>query len=222
MNVTLITRVGAFAVASAVLAGCATQDGNNTAIGAASGGALGAALGEAIGGNAQAAAIGAAAGLAGGALVGQYWQDLSQRLSGSPGEKANAKATQQSDNSLLVTLPGNATFARGSARLNTAIYPTLDKIAGEMKANPALTIDVRGFTDSTGNPLANKRLSQRRAQAIADYLTEQGVPSARIASVGGFGDADPVADNATEEGRAANRRAELYLRSASAPAASNQ
>lgn len=209
MLATMITRIGGVAVAGAVLAGCATQQGTNTAAGAVGGGATGAALGEAIGGNAQAAAIGAAAGLAAGALLGHYWTDLSQRLGfGSDGK---TKATQQPDGSLQVSLPGDSSFGKGRATLNTAMDPTLVKLATEMKADRALTVDIRGFTDNSGSQKGNQTLSLRRARSVANRLTELGVSSDQIQSVRGFGSDDPVADNSTAEGRAQNRRVELYL-----------
>jgi len=209
MKATIITRIGVFAVAGAVLAGCATQQGTDTATGAVGGGAAGAALGEAIGGNGQDAAIGAAAGLAAGALLGHYWTDLTQRLGfGSDGK---TKATQQPDGSLQVTLPGDSTFGKGRATLNTAMEPALVKVANEMKADRALTVEIRGFTDNSGSSLGNQRLSLQRAKSVENLLTQLGVHSNQIASVRGFGSDDPVADNNTAEGRAQNRRVELYL-----------
>lgn len=220
MNAKLVMRLSAIAVAGAVLAGCATEQGNNQVVGAAGGGAAGAALGAAIGGNGQSAAIGALAGMLAGGTLGTYWDGLKQRLFGS-GSNAQGSAAPQADNSFKVTLHGDSTFAPNSARLNPGIYPTLDKIASEMKANPELLASIRGFTDATGGSKRNEKLSAERAQAVVDYLTEQKVPSAQIAKVEGFGSTDPVADNASAEGRAQNRRVEIYLRPSSRAAACN-
>ena len=68
-----------------------------------------------------------------------------------------------------------------------------------------------GHTDSTGNPNYNLTLSQKRAQSVASYLTDRGVARNRL-SAEGRGQNQPVADNATEAGRAQNRRVEIYLK----------
>ena len=71
-------------------------------------------------------------------------------------------------------------------------------------------VDVYGHTDSSGSDAYNQGLSERRAAAVADYLSSHGVQSARLGTRG-FGETQPVASNATEDGRAANRRVEIKI-----------
>ncbi|MEM9997720.1 MAG: OmpA family protein [Bacteroidota bacterium] len=96
-------------------------------------------------------------------------------------------------------------FATGTAQLTEASRATLNAIAANLAEYPELSITVEGHTDNTGSRDANDTLSQQRAQAVAGYLAEQGVDASRIAAVG-YGDARPVETNATDEGKAANRR----------------
>jgi outer membrane protein OmpA-like peptidoglycan-associated protein len=79
-----------------------------------------------------------------------------------------------------------------------------------MKKYNQTLIDVNGHTDSTGSDQYNLDLSRRRAQSVASYLSAQGVDGRRFA-INGYGKSDPIASNATESGRAQNRRVEIYL-----------
>jgi OOP family OmpA-OmpF porin len=85
----------------------------------------------------------------------------------------------------------------------------LDEAVAIMKANPKLTGEVHGHTDSTGSAAHNQRLSERRANAVRDYFIKQGISGDRIRAKG-FGETMPVASNDTAEGRALNRRVELH------------
>ena len=79
-----------------------------------------------------------------------------------------------------------------------------------MNKYPETKIQVSGYTDNTGNPNSNLNLSLQRAQSVANYLAAQGVSPSRISSIG-YGDRNPVASNATSEGRALNRRVEINI-----------
>jgi outer membrane protein OmpA-like peptidoglycan-associated protein len=85
----------------------------------------------------------------------------------------------------------------------------LDEAVAIMKANPKITGEVHGHTDSTGSEAHNQRLSERRANAVRDYFIKQGISADRIRAKG-FGESKPIASNDTEEGRALNRRVELH------------
>lgn len=103
------------------------------------------------------------------------------------------------------------TFAFDSAELSDADKAELDRLA-EILANPKLSFvaaSVDGYTDSVGSDKYNEKLSQRRAQAVVDYLKAKGVSMIDNVTVRGLGEADPVADNSTEDGRAQNRRVVL-------------
>ena len=100
-------------------------------------------------------------------------------------------------------------FDTGSDRLRPESTPTLEEIAGMLKAHPDLRIRIEGHTDSTGNPQSNMVLSEKRAAAVRDYLvTKHGIDASRL-EIQGLGDTKPVGDNNTPEGRQANRRVEL-------------
>jgi OOP family OmpA-OmpF porin len=102
------------------------------------------------------------------------------------------------------TLQG-VTFEFNSAVLTSASRPVLDMLAADLKRYPRLKIELQGHTDSVGNDAYNLRLSEKRAQAVRDYLVSQGVGEQQL-TARGFGENVPVADNTTEDGRAQNRR----------------
>jgi OOP family OmpA-OmpF porin len=85
----------------------------------------------------------------------------------------------------------------------------LDRVAESLVAYPEVRVEVAGYTDSRGAKRTNLRLSQARAQAVRSYLVEKGVPVAQL-TARGFGPANPIAPNATADGRARNRRVELH------------
>jgi outer membrane protein OmpA-like peptidoglycan-associated protein len=99
-------------------------------------------------------------------------------------------------------------FRTGKAELLPESYDVLDRVAESLVGNPEVTIEVGGHTDITGSVATNVRLSQARAVAVRNYLISKGVAATRITAKG-FASTQPIADNATIEGRAANRRVEL-------------
>ncbi|MCU0954589.1 MAG: OmpA family protein [Hyphomicrobium sp.] len=105
---------------------------------------------------------------------------------------------------------GVINFKRADWALDMSSKPTLDEIAAIVNECPAFTITIEGHTDSEGIPERNNPLSERRAKAVSDYLISAGVDPARISSIG-YGADRPIADNATPEGRAKNRRIELKI-----------
>jgi outer membrane protein OmpA-like peptidoglycan-associated protein len=107
-------------------------------------------------------------------------------------------------------MPDNVTFDTDQFMLKPEFRPTLDKISANLNQNPNSLIDVYGHTDSTGTPPHNQILSENRARTVGDYLTTQGVSAARIRTQG-FAATLPIADNATPEGRAKNRRVEIKI-----------
>jgi len=113
---------------------------------------------------------------------------------------------------LVVEFPKRVPFASGSAALSMEAQTRLGELAGILNRYPNTTIAVNGYTDNTGDPAYNQKLSNQRAQAVAVYLTRRGVTSSRIVS-NGRGEADPVDDNATVAGRERNRRVEIEIRS---------
>jgi len=102
------------------------------------------------------------------------------------------------------------TFDFDKATLRADARAVLDEAARTLSARPTVRVSVEGHTDDKGSDAYNARLSERRAQAVADYLAKAGIASARLESHG-FGESRPVADNTTEDGRARNRRVELRI-----------
>lgn len=101
-------------------------------------------------------------------------------------------------------------FQVNTATLTADSREVLDRMAAALRANPRLKAEVAGHTDNTGDPAYNNRLSQRRAEAVREYLISRGVAAENL-TARGYGPQRPIASNATREGRARNRRVELLL-----------
>lgn len=195
---------------AALAAGCETQQQKETAVGTGVGAAAGALLGTMIGGSGRGTTTGAVIGAAAGAAAGYNWQQVKEKL-GMDTKDSGVQVSEQSDGALKVNLPASVSFASGSASIDTRLHPTLDKLAATLNQYPASTITVTGHTDSLGGVQENLDLSRRRASAVADYLIQHNVQRNRIVT-NGRGEAEPVADNSTEAGRAQNRRVEMLIR----------
>ena len=202
-----------------LLAGCASQNpydnqppsSNKTAkyggLGALAGAAAGALISHDNRG--KGALIGAAIGGASGAGYGYYADkqeaELRQSMQGTGVE------VQRQGDQIKLIMPGNITFATDSAEIVSNFYAPLNNLGTSFKQFNQNSIEIVGFTDSTGSRQHNMDLSQRRAQSVANYLTAQGVDGSRL-STRGAGPDQPIASNATADGRAQNRRVEVNLR----------
>jgi outer membrane protein OmpA-like peptidoglycan-associated protein len=209
MNAKIMTRLAVFAVAGSVLAGCATQQGTNTAVGTGVGAGTGAALGAIFGGG-KGAAIGAGVGAAVGGVTGYNWQAIRNRMSGAT-KGTGTEITEQPDGSLKMNIPSSVTFDTSSYAIKPSFAPVLDQLAQTLQQNPEVVAAVVGHTDSTGSPAYNQTLSVNRAQSVTGYLAQRGIAPQRLSATG-MGQNQPIGDNNTEAGRAANRRVEIYLR----------
>jgi outer membrane protein OmpA-like peptidoglycan-associated protein len=107
-------------------------------------------------------------------------------------------------------MPGNVTFATDSSDLSPAFFDVLTSVSKVLKEFDKTVVEVAGHTDSTGSDAYNQSLSERRAGSVAQYLQSQGVTSQRLITVG-MGEARPVADNGSTDGRQANRRVEITM-----------
>ena len=102
-------------------------------------------------------------------------------------------------------------FETGKAELKPVSFPVIDEVIKVMKDNPQIeVVQVEGHTDATGSAELNRSLSQSRAESVVKYMTGKGIKSGRLQSKG-FGPDVPIADNATEDGREANRRVEFNI-----------
>lgn len=128
--------------------------------------------------------------------------DLTARLN-------RALPTRQTERGIVAEIAG-VQFATGMADLRPEAREALARFAGIIGVYPSIRVKVEGHTDSTGSRETNQKLSLARATVVRDYLAEQGVEASHI-EVEGLGPDQPVADNATAEGRARNRRVEIIL-----------
>jgi len=116
---------------------------------------------------------------------------------------------KQTERGLLVTL-GDVLFAFGKAELTPQAGPRLDKLAAFLKQFPQRKLLVEGYTDAVGTEAYNLELSERRAETIREALVARGLDTTRVVTKG-YGKAYPVADNASVDGRAVNRRVEVVI-----------
>jgi outer membrane protein OmpA-like peptidoglycan-associated protein len=150
------------------------------------------------------AGVGALAGTAVGAYQDKQERELRESLAGT-----GVDVVRQGDN-IVLNMPSAITFGFNSSELNPAFFNVLDRVANVANQNGQTMLEVAGHTDSVGSDAYNDALSQRRAQAVASYLTSRGVSSSRLMTVGG-GERYPVASNDTDAGRAQNRRVEISV-----------
>ena len=197
--------------AALLLGGCAnmSERQKGTAVGAGIGAGVGAVIGKTTGGK---AGTGAVVGGAIGAVAGNLW---SKRMEDKRREMEQATAgtgvtvDRTDDNQLRVNLPGDISFDSGRSNIRPDMAPILSKFAQGLDGS--MNVQITGHTDSQGSDAINNPLSKDRADAVRDYLVAQGVPATRISTLG-RGEHQPIADNTTAEGRAKNRRVEIFLR----------
>ncbi len=186
--------------------GCAS-DSKRTAmgagIGAAAGGALGAVIGHQSGNRGKGALIGAALGAGLGGVVGN-------RLDKQAKELEKIAETKRTEEGLVTKLKSDILFDTGKADLKPQARENLNQMAAIMKKYPENVLTIKGYTDSTGSAATNQTLSQKRAEAVRSQLVAAGLPANTISTVG-MGPSNPIADNATTEGRSQNRRVEVEV-----------
>lgn len=206
-------------VCGAMLLGETSCNMSNTGKGALIGGGGGAGLGAGIGaligggkGAAIGAGIGAAVGAGAGALIGNRMDKQQRELEAQLAEQAKVEETTDANGlrAIKITFDGGILFATGKSELSQSARTNLSAFATSLLNNPNTNVQIFGFTDNTGSMEANQRVSTARAAAVQTYLANCGVPSTRLFSQG-IPMAEYVASNATPEGRAQNRRVEIYI-----------
>ncbi len=130
-------------------------------------------------------------------------------------------AVREESRGTIITLSGQVLFAPGESTLLPIAAQRLTQVAQALRDQGARHLRVEGFTDSRGSPAGNQRLSQARAEAVRDYLVNQGVPTAQV-DAQGYGPDRPIADNRSAEGRANNRRVEIVVAPAGGTAVAQQ
>ncbi|WP_396173601.1 OmpA family protein [Flavobacterium sp.] len=198
---------------SNVLVSCeATKNANNTQKGAGIGAIGGALIGGIIGNNtglgtAGGALIGAAIGGGTGALIGKNMDKQAREIETAlPG----AQVERVGEGIRLVLGENAVRFDTSKSTLTAAAKANLDKLVPVFNQYPDTNIQIFGYTDSTGSPEFNLRLSEQRAISVEKYLESKGLNMSRFKMVG-MGIADPIASNDTPEGRSQNRRVEFAI-----------
>ncbi len=196
------------------LSGCATDDPNRRAkTGAAVGAIAGAVLGHQIDGD-KGRFVGAAVGAMTGGAVGNYMDKQQRELEAQLAEEQRnneIELERLKNNVLKVNLNSEVSFDFNKADIKPGFYGTLNKLASVVAKYDNTVIHIVGHTDSSGSDSYNQQLSERRALSVKDYLAANGVSVSRIRTEG-RGESEPRATNATPEGRAMNRRVEIYLK----------
>ncbi|MBN9339524.1 MAG: hypothetical protein ABT02_09160 [Comamonadaceae bacterium SCN 68-20] len=200
------------AAAVVLLSGCANMSDTQrrTATGAGVGAVAGAVVGAATGGSVGTGAVlGAGVGALGTYIWSQHMEqqrrDMEQATQGT-----GVGVVQTADNQLKLDIPSDISFDTGRSDIKANFAPILERFADGLRNNPNAEVRIVGHTDSTGSDAINNPLSLARAESARNFLTLRGVSGARI-QVEGRGSHQPVASNDTLDGRARNRRVEIYV-----------
>lgn len=182
-------------------------------IGAGAGAALGAGIG-AIFGHGKGAVIGAAVGTAvgsgAGVLIGKKMDKQKAELEAIEGAKVEAIKDKNNLQAIKVTFASGILFKTGKSNLSTVSKNALTEFAASLVKSPDTDVTIYGHTDNTGSAAINERLSAERANSVSAFLHKNGVDYKRMKTEGKSYN-EPVADNATVEGRRLNRRVEVYI-----------
>lgn len=206
---------GSIILSGCLFSGCASMNntGKGAMIGAGGGAALGAGIGALAGkgkGAAIGAAVGAAVGSGTGALIGRRMDKQRKELEAIEGAKVEPIKDVNNLEAIKVTFDNGILFATNKSELSSASRNALTKFATSLKNSPDTDVTIYGHTDNTGTRAVNERISKERADAVANFLVGQGISRSRLTTEGLAFD-QPVADNSTAEGRAQNRRVEVYI-----------
>ena len=204
-----------FLCGTMIFSGCGMSNtGKGSLIGSGAGAALGAGIGYLIGKDGKGAAIGAAIGTAvgggTGAIIGNKMDKKAEELAALENAQVETVDDANGLKAIKVTFDSGILFDFNKSTLKAEAKKNLDTFAAEMSDLPDTDIAVLGHTDNVGSAEANQKVSQNRADAVSNYLQSQGIAKERIVAEGHSYN-DPVADNSTAEGRAQNRRVEVYI-----------
>jgi len=198
----------AIILAAGLLGSCSsmnkTQKG--AVIGAGGGAVVGGVVGKAAGNTALGAIMGAAVGGTAGAVIGRKMDKQAQEIEKDvPGAKV-----ERVGEGIVVEFGESVLFQTAQSTLSNAVYNSLDKLTTILNKYPETNLEIAGHTDSKGTDEYNQGLSERRAEAVANYLVSRNISRSRIVTRG-YGERYPKYSNNTEEGRAGNRRVEFQI-----------
>ena len=202
------------ALTALFISGCAdmnmTDTQRRTATGAGVGALAGAVLSSATGGKAgTGAVVGAGVGALGTYLWSQNMEKQKREMEQAT-QGTGVSVSQTADNQLKLDIPSDISFDTGRSDIKGNFAPVLDRFAAGLRDNQNTEVRIVGHTDNTGSDAINNPLSVDRANSTRNYLTARGVSGARI-RVEGQGSYQPIASNATADGRSRNRRVEIFV-----------
>ena len=209
-------KIGTILLSAAmIISSCGLSNtASGSLIGSGAGAALGAGIGYLISKDGKGAAIGAAIGTAvgggTGAIIGKQMDKKAEELAALENAQVETIEDVNGLKAIKVTFANGILFQTNKSALSAAAKKELTQFAKEMSDLPDTDILVIGHTDNTGTAAVNEKLSGERAAAVANLLIQNGIDKGRMRAEGHSFN-EPVADNATKEGRALNRRVEVYI-----------
>lgn len=191
-----------------VASGCstATKSQKGAVIGTGGGAVIGAVIGKATGNTARGAIIGAVLGGVGGAVIGQKMDKQAEEMKKVLGD---AEVKREGEG-IVINFKEKVLFAYDKSDLGANAATNLSKLVEILNRYPDTDIEIIGHTDSKGSDDYNQSLSERRANAVVNYLRSNSINSTRLTGIG-KGETDPIASNDTDDGRAQNRRVEFVI-----------
>ncbi|MGJ8660607.1 MAG: OmpA family protein [Bacteroidota bacterium] len=192
---------------SFLLSGCGmSRTAKGGIIGAVGGGAIGGLIGHKAGNTAVGVLIGAAVGGTTGALIGRHMDKQAAELQ----KDLEGATVQRVGEGILITFDKGMQFDVNAFTVPSSGTSNLNELADVLKKYEETDILIEGHTDSSGDDAYNQTLSEKRANSVKSYLIRNGINASRLSSVG-YGESQPLQDNGTEAGKAANRRVEVAI-----------
>ena len=204
------TKIISLFLCIGMLVACNNQQ-KGAAIGAGGGALLGGIIGAIAGNTAVGAAVGGAVGAGAGAIIGKKMDKAKAEAEAVKNAQVEGVTDANGLQAVKVTFDSGILFATNKAELSATAKNSLAQFAQVLNNNRDCDIAIIGHTDNTGSDAINQPLSVSRAQSVNNYLMSCGVSASQIKSVEGQGSTNPVASNATKEGRQQNRRVEVYM-----------
>ena len=201
-------RAGVLVAVGLALSACAmlNKKGSGGLIGAGAGGGIGAVIGNNTGSTARGAIIGAVVGGLAGTIIGNQMDQQAKAIK----QTVTGATVERVGEGIQVTFASGLLFDLNSEQILPNAATNLHNLAVSLEQYPNTDVLIVGHTDASGTADYNQALSERRAQSAADFLVSQGVQAGRIRTMG-RGEMEPVASNATDAGRASNRRVEVAI-----------